>query len=49
MPLKSGYFPLQERLKKFCGCAERGFLVFWRGFGDGAGCKTLLVPIIGLN
>src|SRR5271155_4098636 len=25
-----------ERLKKYCSHAERGFLVFWRGFGEGA-------------
>jgi hypothetical protein len=26
-------------LKKNCSHAERGFLSFWRGFGEGAGLK----------
>jgi hypothetical protein len=30
-----------ERLKKSCSRLERGFLGFWRGFGEGAGSKTL--------
>ncbi|HXT10141.1 MAG TPA: hypothetical protein VN873_01155 [Candidatus Angelobacter sp.] len=26
-------------MKKYCSHLERGFLVFWRGFGEGAGLK----------
>jgi hypothetical protein len=26
-------------LKKYCSHSERGFLIFWRGFGEGAGLK----------
>ena len=29
-----------ERLKKNCSHSERGFLGFWRGFGEGAGLKN---------
>jgi len=29
-----------ERLKKYCSRSERGFLVFWRGFGEGAGLNN---------
>jgi hypothetical protein len=29
-----------ERLKKNCSHSERGFLIFWRGFGEGAGLKN---------
>jgi hypothetical protein len=29
-----------EPLRKYCRHSERGFLVFWRGFGEGAGLKN---------
>jgi hypothetical protein len=32
--------PQGERLKKYCSHSERGFLEFWRGFGEGAGLKN---------
>jgi hypothetical protein len=31
---------LLERLKKYCSHLERGFLVFWQGFSEGAGLKN---------
>jgi len=33
--MQAPWSPL-ERLKKYCGHSERGFLAFWRGFGEGA-------------
>jgi hypothetical protein len=35
------FFRSEELLKKYRSLAERGFLVFWRGFGEGACLKTL--------
>jgi hypothetical protein len=29
-----------ERLKKYCSHSERGFLEFWRGFGEGTGSRN---------
>jgi hypothetical protein len=29
-----------ERLKKYRSHSERGFLIIWRGFGEGAGLKN---------
>jgi len=29
-----------ERFKKYRSHSGRGFLVFWRGFGEGAGLKN---------
>jgi hypothetical protein len=31
---------LLERFKKCCSHSGRGFLVFWRGFGEGAGLNN---------
>jgi hypothetical protein len=31
---------LLERFKKYCSHSGRGFLVFWRGFGEGAGLNN---------
>jgi len=39
---KEADFASLERLKKYCSRSERGFLVFWRGFGEGAGLKNLV-------